>query len=180
MPLIETLVTTTRFRMLGDGVNATFDFFERVRDFVQVPFLNEDAPSGLGAARFNVKPYCADLTTDEFAIDVAKLVSDPDNKDAVENVQAVIINKLRDVAFSMFVYSEYQSAMRALGLDPAVLTLTILTDPYIRYLTISGDLRPLTEKFHVQLNDVLDSACAAGSSWPSPSTTNPATRLRTS
>ncbi len=153
----ETLVTTTRFRMKGDGVTAIFEAFERIRDFTLVPFNTEDAPSGMGAARFHVKPYCADLTDAANCIDAAALVSTLDNAAAVENVQAAIVNKLRDVAFSMYVMSEYQSAMTALGLNTDSMSLIIATDPYIRrYLTVNGDLRTLTEKFNVHLVDTLD------------------------
>ena len=153
----ETLVTATRFRMSGDAVTAILEAFERIREFTRVPFNHEDAPSGLGAARFHVKPYCADLTDDAASIDVASLVTSLDNKDAVENVQAALINKLRDVAFSMNILSEYPSAAKAMGMNPDSVVLVIATDPYIRrYLTVNGDLRPLTEKFNVKIVDTLD------------------------
>ena len=153
----ETLVTVTRFRLAGDSVTAIFDAVDRIRDYTLIPFNNEDAPSGLGAGRFHVKPFLADLSSDADAIDVQAIVSTLDSASAVKNVQAVIVNKLRDIAFSMYVMSEFQSGMKALGLSPESLVLNIATDPYLRrYLTIDGDIRTLTEKFNVKLVDTVD------------------------
>lgn len=151
----ETLVTTTRFRLLGDAVTAVLEAVDRLRAFTLVPFTNEDAPQGLGAARFHVKPYLADLTGDK-ALDVQTLVSTLDNVDAPKNVAAAIINKLRDIAFSMYVMSEYESAQLATGFIGET-TLVIATDPYLRrYLQIDGEVRVLTEKFNVKIVDTLD------------------------
>lgn len=151
----ETLVTTTRFRLAGDCVTAVFEAVDRLRAFTAVPFNNEDAPQGLGAARFHVKPYLAELVGAE-ALDAQAMSLTLDSQDAAKNVSAAIVNKLRDIAFSMYINSEYESAKMATGFVGDT-TVVIATDPYIRrYLQIDGELRTLSEKFNVKIVDTLD------------------------
>ena len=151
----ETLVTTTRFRLAGDCVTAIFEAVDRLRAFTAVPFNNEDAPQGLGAARFHVKPYLAELTGVN-ALDAVAMSQTLDSQDAAKNVAASIINKLRDVSFSMYIQSEYESAKMATGFIGNT-TVVIATDPYIRrYLQIDGEVRALSEKFDVRIVDTLD------------------------
>ena len=151
----ETLVTVTRFRLAGDSVTAIFDAVDRIRDYTLIPFNNEDAPSGLGAGRFHVKPFLAELVGAE-ALDALAMSLTLDSQDAAKNVAAAIINKLRDIAFSMYIHSEYESAKMALGYTGET-TVVIATDPYIRrYLQLDGELRTLSEKFNVKVVDTLD------------------------
>ena len=151
----ETLVTTTRFRLATDVVTAVFDAVDRLRAFTAVPFAHSDAPEGLGAARFHVKPYLAELTGAE-ALDAYQMSLTLDSQDAAKNVAAAIINKLRDMAFSMYIHSEYEPAKMALGFSGET-TIAIVTDPYIRrYLQLDGEVRTLSEKFNVKIVDTLD------------------------
>lgn len=152
----ETLVTTCRFRIAGDAVTAIFETLDRIRAFTEVPFNNEDAPSGLGAARFHVKPYLAESIGAQ-AVNVASVISTLDSVQAAENVQAVIMNKMRDMIFSAFINSEFPSALRALGVPQESVEVIIITDPYIRrYLTIAGDTRLLSEKFKYRIVETID------------------------
>lgn len=151
----ETLVTTTRFRLMGDAVSAVLEAVDRLRAFTAVPFANEDAPQGLGAARFHVKPFLAEHVGVE-ALDAQVLSQSLDSQDAAKNVAAAIINKLRDIAFSMYIRSEYESAKIATG-QLTETTIVIATDPYIRrYLQLDGEVRTLSEKFNVKIVDTLD------------------------
>lgn len=151
----ETLVTATRFRLMNDAVTAVFEHVDRIRDYTAVPFQNEDAPAGLGASRFHVKPYMADYTGSK-ALDVATMTLTLDSANAARNVQAAIVNKLRDVAFAMYVESEYPAGAAALGMTGEV-TLIIACDPIVRrYLQVDGELRTLTEKFNVKIVDTVD------------------------
>jgi hypothetical protein len=151
----ETLVTTTRFRLAGDVVTAVFDAVDRLRAFTSVPFNNEDAPQGLGAARFHVKPFLAELVGAD-ALDAAVMAQTLDSQDAAKNVAAAVVNKLRDIAFSMYIHSEYESAKMATGFIGET-TVAIATDPYIRrYLQLDGEIRTLSEKFNVKIVDTLD------------------------
>ena len=150
----ENLITATRFRQEGDCVAAIFETVDRIRQFTKVPFAHTDAPNGLGAGRFSVKPYLADLTADADCIDVEKVVLTTSSEDLVANVQAVLLNRLRDIAYSMWIRSEYRSGLKLHGINPDSVQLVIACDPYIRrYLTEYGDLRTMTEKFKVKVVD---------------------------
>lgn len=149
----ENLITGVRFRQEGDCVTAIFDTVRALEDYVKVPFNHTDAPSGLGAGRFSVKPYLADLRGDN-AIDVEKIWNATNSMDAPAAVNAVILNKLRDVAYRMWILSEYRSGLKLHGINPDSVWLVLACDPYIRrYLTEYGDLRSLTEKFRIKIVD---------------------------
>lgn len=147
----EKLVTTVRFRLYGDSVTAILEAVDRLEQYASTPLLNEDAPSGLGAARFHVKPY---FKTD--SVDVSAITSTLDSVSAARNVAAVLVNKIRDAAFLAYIYSEYESAQLATGyVGPT--TVIIATDPYIRrYLQLDGEVRLASEKFDVKIVDTLD------------------------
>lgn len=148
----EALVTTTRFRLMGDAVTAILDAVQRLSEHVASGLGGDDLPAALGAARYHVKPVC--FTPDP--IDVATIVDSWASSDRLEDLQAAIVNQIRDYAFRMFVDSEYQAAQAALG-QQGPTTVVIATDPIIqRYLMVNGDLRTLTEKFNVRIVSTLD------------------------
>jgi hypothetical protein len=74
------------------------------------------------------------------------------------DIQAVLVNKIRDLAYRMYRDSEYKAAADALagGIAP-VPTVVIGTDPVLaRYLTVTGDLRTLGGEFDVRIVSTLD------------------------
>lgn len=150
----ETLVTSTRFRLYTDVVTAQLDQIQRVKDFCDVPIQNLEAPEGLGASRFHVKPAYAELVGAS-AIDCA-MVSGNNTHETIKNLQALVVNKLRDIAFSLYRNSEYQAAQMALGQTNKA-TLCIATDTIIsRYILVDGELRTLTDRFDYKVVSTLD------------------------
>lgn len=149
----EALVTTTRFRRMNDAVTAIFDCTKRLGDYVNSGPSGEDIPAAIGAARYHVRPTYYEPAD---PIDVTELVQSLDTANLAANLQAGIVNIVRDYAFRMFVHSEYQAAAQALG-QVGNPTVIIATDPILhRYLQIEGDLRTLTEKFNVRVVSTLD------------------------
>ena len=149
----EALVTTTRFRLMGDAVTAILDNCKELDEFVSSGLTNTDEiPSVLGAARFHVKP----VFFGPAPIDVTTIVDSITSADRLKDLQSAIVNIIRDHAFRMYVHSEYQAAASALGQQgPA--TVIIATDPIIhRYIMLDGDLRTLTEKFNIKVVSTLD------------------------
>lgn len=150
----ETLVTTTRFRLYTDVVTAQFTHMQAVKDFCDVPIKDIEAPEGLGASRFHVKPAYAELVGAN-AIDCTK-ISGNNTYETIKNLQAHIVNKLRDMAFSLYRNSEYQAAQMALG-QVNKPTLAIATDTIIsRYILVDGELRTLTDRFDYRVVSTLD------------------------
>lgn len=148
----EALVTATRFRLKNDAVTAILDATQRLNDFVRSNVAGDDIPAAFGAARYHVRPtyYQPD------PIDVSTIVDSIQSADRMDDLQAAIVNIVRDYVFRMFVSSEYQAAQDALGQTGPV-TVILATDPTIhRYLMVTGDLRTLTEKFPLKVVSTLD------------------------
>ena len=151
----EALVTTTRFRLKNDAVTAIFEATTRLEEHVHAGVISDDLPSLLGASRFHVKPVFYSAVGVN-AIDVPTMVDSLSSGDRLKDLQSAVINKLRDIAFDMYVHSEYPAAASALGMTgPA--TIIIATDPKIhRYIMLDGDLRTLTEKFNIRVVSTID------------------------
>jgi len=148
----EALVTATRFRLKNDAVTAILDNVLMLDEHVRSGVVGDEIPSALGAARFHVKPTFFGPAP----IDVTTIVDSLSSVQRVKDLQAAIVNIVRDYAFRMYVESEYPAAASALGVAGAP-TIVIATDPVLhRYLTVDGDLRTLTEKFNVRIVSTLD------------------------
>lgn len=148
----EALVTATRFRLKNDAVTAIFDCTKRLQEHVEGGSAGEEIPAAIGAARYHVRPtFYAPAP-----YDVTAIVQSLNSSDLASDLQSAIVNIVRDLAFRMYVHSEYQAAASALG-QVGNPTVTIATDPILhRYLMINGDLRTLTEKFSVRIVSTLD------------------------
>lgn len=151
----EALVTATRFRLKNDGITAILESCARLADWVATaptPLDPEQLPYAMGAARFHVLPrFFAPAP-----FDVTQILDSLTSGDRVSDLQAAIVNIVRDYGFRLFVESEYPAAMSALGYSGPV-TITIVTDPIIhQYLLITGDLRTGTELFNIKVESTID------------------------
>lgn len=148
----ESLVVTTRFRLQNDAVTAIFDRVNVISAWTEGAHTSDEIPAELGAARYHVKPVCY---TPE-VIDVSTIVDSWNSSTRLADLQAAIVNQIRDYAFKMYIMSEYQSATDAMGMEgPA--TVIIATDQYLhRYIMLDGDLRTLTEKFNIKVVSTTD------------------------
>lgn len=152
--LLSSLITTTHIRTSNAGVGALLDARDFLRDFVNSNDLSGDAPEILGVSRHLVSPVF-----DEQKLDCEAQIDSLKSSDRAEDMVALIINKVRDMAYRAYVKSGYQAACEALfdGTMPKPL-LIIGTDPILmRYLTLNGDMRLLGEYFDYKLVSTLDS-----------------------
>lgn len=148
----EALVQATRFRIANDGVTAILDTCNYLDEHVRSAVINDEIAPEMGAARYHVKP----VFFGPKAIDVVTLVDSISSAARTGDLQAALVNTIRETAIDMFINSEYQAAAMALGLQGQA-TLIIATDPKIHtYLMLNGDLRTLTEKFKFQIVSTLD------------------------
>jgi len=92
------------------------------------------------------------------SMDVSKETNSIRSFERAADIQAVLVNQLRDMAYRMYRDSGYKAAADALaGGMSQVPTIIIGTDPVIsRYLTVTGDLRTLGNDFNVKIVSTLN------------------------
>jgi hypothetical protein len=150
---IQALVTATRIRTSNDAVTALINSAAVLREYVDARDFIGAGPEVMGVGRFFVRPvYYQDSIDMNTAIDSIK------SHERAADIQAVLVNKIRDLAYRMYRDSEYKAAADALagGIAP-VPTVVIGTDPVLaRYLTVTGDLRTLGGEFDVRIVSTLD------------------------
>lgn len=150
---VQALITTTRIRTSNEAVTALINAAAQLREYVDSRDMVGVGPDMLGVGRFFVRP-----TYFEESIDMNDIVDSIKSHERAVDIQAALVNKLRDYAYRMFRDSEYKAASDALsgGISP-VPTVIIGTDPVIaRYLMVTGELRTLGGEFNVRLVSTLD------------------------
>jgi len=150
---IQALVTATRIRTSNDAVTALVESALTLNSYVDARDYEGIGPDIMGVGRFYVRPvYYYD------SIDMTTSIDSVKSHERAADIQAVLVNKIRDYAFRMYRDSEYQAAADAIagGVAP-VPTVIIGTDPVLaRYLEVTGDLRTLTGGFDVKIVTTLD------------------------
>ena len=155
--LLSALITTTHVRTSNAAVTALLEAQAFLREFVNAKDGVNDAPEILGVSRFLVSPaYLEENLDTELNLDSLS------STDRAEDLQSLIQNKIRDMAYRLYVSSGYKAAADALydGAAPKPL-LIIGTDPILaRYLTLNGDLRLVGETIDYKIVSTLDSRMA--------------------
>lgn len=140
---VASLVTLTRAMASGKAVNELLrvrGMLERYRDDRS---KLTDIPKVFGMARHLMQPFY-----DDAKLDIKKIVNSMNSVDLVQNVQAVIVNTIRDMIFRGIQESGYKAAADMLaGGESAPPNVIIGTDQTLaRYLMITGDLRTMGPK----------------------------------
>lgn len=150
---IQTLVTTTRFRIANDGVSALLNASSTLAEFADVRDAAGRSPDVLGIGSKLVRPSYKATT-----IDMAATIDSLSSKDRPEDIRAVLVNEIRDAVFNLYRDSEYKAAADALnGGEAPTPTVVIATDQVLgKYLTVMGDLRTLSNDFEVKVVTSLD------------------------
>lgn len=146
------LISATQIRTSNAAVTQLLETANILKQFVDSRETTR-GPQVLGVARYLVK-----ATYIEDAVDA---VADLDSLTATQraqDLQALLVNKVRDIAFRLWRDSEYQAMATVMkGGAADTPTVIIATDPYLaRYLQIDGDLRTAGAKFDVRLVSTLD------------------------
>jgi hypothetical protein len=162
---LAALITATHIRTSNAAVSELLKAQDLLAEFVNtadglVPGTLgslTDNSGILGVARFLVQPFYEHAT-----LDVASLVDSIKSSDRIADIQALLVNKLRDMAYRMYRDSGYKAAADALaGGISQVPTVIIGTDPVIsRYLTVTGDFRTLGNDFNVKVVSTLNMTMA--------------------
>jgi hypothetical protein len=150
---VQALVTTTRIRTSNDAVTSLINTAAILREYVDARDFTGAGPEVMGVGRFYVRPVFYNET-----IDMASVIDSIKSHERAADIQAVLVNKVRDLAYRMYRDSEYKAAADALagGVAPMP-TVIVGTDPVLaRYLTVTGDLRTLGGEFDVRIVSSLD------------------------
>lgn len=150
---VQALVTATRIRTSNEAVTTLLATAQMLREYVDSRDATGVGPDLLGVGRFFVRPAFM-----YEQIDMDTMVDSLKSHERAEDIQAVLVNKLRDMAYRLYRDSEYKAAADALagGIAP-VPEVIIGTDPVIaRYINVTGDLRTLGGEFNVRIVSTLD------------------------
>lgn len=151
--LLSALITTTHGRTSNAAVTALLEARSFLREYTNTKDSINDAPEILGVARYLVTPAYLEET-----LDCETNLDSLSSSDRTADLQNLIQNKLRDMAFRLYVSSGYKAAADALydGAAPKP-CLIIGTDPILsRYMTLNGDLRLVGETIDYKLVSTLD------------------------
>lgn len=150
---LAALITATHIRTSNAAVTTLLETSGMLAEYVDSRDTAGDGPDVLGISRMLVRPtYFRD--TIDAATDINSLTS----SDRIDDLQALIVNKIRDLAYAMYRDSNYKSASDAIyGGISKTPTVIIGTDPVIaRYLMVNGDLRTLGPDFEVKVVHTVD------------------------
>lgn len=150
---LAALITATHIRTSNAAVEELLRVKGLLADFVNSTDGLGETPDILGVARFLVKPFY-----EEKNLDVGDSVDSLKSHERAADIQAVLVNQLRDMAYRMYRDSGYKAAADALaGGQSQVPTVVIGTDPVLaRYLMVDGDLRTLGGEFNVKIVSTLN------------------------
>ena len=153
---LAALITATHIRTSNAAVEELLNTESYLAEFVQASTnvtLGGVSPEILGVARFLVQPFYEHAN-----LNIATQIDSIKSHERAADIQAVLVNKLRDMAYRMYRDSGYKAAADALnGGNSAVPTIIIGTDPVLsRYLTVTGDFRTLGNDFNVKVVSTLN------------------------
>ena len=155
--LLSDLVTATRTQTANAAVTALLNAQSTLAAYANSPDVILQQPQLFGASSQLVTPtYITD------AVDCSTSIDSIKSQDRATDLQAVLINKIRDMAFRAWTESGYGPAAEAMyeGQPPKVVVI-IGTDPIIaRYLTLTGDTRLVGDMFDYKIVPSFDSRMA--------------------
>lgn len=149
---LAALITATQVRTSNAAIGQLLNTANVLKAFTDTR-ENGKAPDILGVGRLLVLPTYVDKI-----INMATAVDSTKSHERSMDVQAVLVNAVRDMSFRLWRDSEYQAAANAIkGGAAGAPTVIIVTDPVLaRYIQIDGDLRTAGASFEVKVVATLD------------------------
>lgn len=150
---VQALIATTRIRMGNDAVGALIQFAETLSQIT-----DDRVKTNVGQGLTAIGRHYVLSTFSAIDIDMATSVDSLKSHERAADIQAVLVNRIRDMAYRMYRDSEYKAAADALsGGISKVPTVIVATDPVLaRYINIDGELRTLGGGFDVRIVSTLD------------------------
>ena len=145
---LAALISTTHIRTSNAAIAEVLKTVDVLRSVVSQNDTENYNPDLLGVAHFLVNPFF-----EEHALNVQNTINNLKSFELAQNIQATLVNLLRDISIRMWRNTGYKAASDALAGGIAEKpTILILTDQYLeRYLNIFGDTRLLGDTFNVRV-----------------------------
>jgi len=150
---VQALITATRIRLANEAVTTVLASAEALSTYVDARDLTGEGPDVLGVGRYYVRAQYI-----ERPFDALQLVDGLSSAARPADIQAALMNQIRDMAYLLYRDSEYKAAADAMygGLGP-VPKVILATDPYTaQYLMQVGDLRSIGPQFGWEVVSTLD------------------------
>jgi hypothetical protein len=147
------LITATHIRTSNQAVTRLLEAAAQLGQLVDSRDTQGEGPNIMGVGRYLVKP--------SFKVEAINFLTELDSltsTDRMADISALMINKVRDMAWRMYRESNYQAAAEAQfgGVAPTP-TVIIATDTILApYMMSQGDFRTLGQGFDVKVVQSLD------------------------
>ena len=151
---IEALLDANRKRNDIDALTTMFGYFDLLKSIVDSnPDRNRDIPDIEGIGRHLFKPFFVEVECDVFE-EINALTS----SDRASDVTAVLVNKIRDVAYQMYRDSNYQTGLDSLtgGVGEKAHLQIGCDQILLRHLLVPGDTRTAGIGFDFDIKDSPD------------------------
>lgn len=134
---LEALISAARVRNTNNAVTRLLNYAETLRAYATSVKRNDTIPEVEGVGRFLVRPFF-----EEKEIDLETQVTSIRDMDRAEDINAILVNAIRDVSYRMYRDSGYQPALNAAVGGSQQPKLLIGTDVVLqRHLMVVGDSR---------------------------------------
>lgn len=140
---MNSLIAATRLRNSNNAVTKLISYADALNSFVNVPEVGIDGdltPEIEGIARFLIHPWFKETT-----IHLPDIINSLTSADRINDVQAVIVNTLRNGIYAAYRDSNIQTALDAItGYTGEKVKVLIGTDAVLgRYIVTPGDTRTI-------------------------------------
>lgn len=150
---LAALITATQIRTSNAAVTALLETAGLLESYVDARDTAGVGPDVMGVGRFLVRPIYV-----KKSLDMATAINSLTSHERAKDIQAVLVNQIRDMAYNMHRDSNYKAAADAqAGGEAAAPTVIVGTDPVLaRYLMVDGDFRTLGNEFNVKIVSTMD------------------------
>lgn len=150
---LAALITATQIRTSNAAVGALLEAAGLLSEYVDARDTVGVGPDVMGVGRFLIRP-----TYFSKSLDMATAINSLTSFERARDIQAVLVNTIRDLAYRMYRDSEFKPAADAMygGVSPTP-TIIVGTDQVLaRYLMVEGDFRTIGPDFNIKLVSTAD------------------------
>lgn len=134
---LEMLINAVRVRNTNNAVTRLLNYAETLKAYAKAVKRQDTIPEVEGVGRFLIKPFF-----EEKEIDLEQEINSIRDMDRAQDINAILVNAIRDVSYRMYRDTGYQPALNAAVTGSQQPKLLIGTDVVLqRHLMVVGDSR---------------------------------------